>query len=168
MSYKATTGLCRTLLSLQQCTSSSPPQVKAKGICLGTMEECRRVNHFRWHFKPLNITVRRTALWRPRWHHKPSTHTNSITHYYIPFSRIIYMPYTPHNAILVSTPTPCYHSLTPKPLHVSFNQPPDTPHQYKDMKNIPYCKAIGSLMYVMLGTRLDIMFAVTFLSQFML
>ena len=35
------------------------------------------------------------------------------------------------------------------------------------MKNIPYHEAIGSLMYTVLRTRPDIMFAVTFLSQFM-
>ena len=31
-------------------------------------------------------------------------------------------------------------------------QCPDTPHQYESMKNVPYCKAIRSLMYAALGT----------------
>ena len=35
------------------------------------------------------------------------------------------------------------------------------------MKNITYCEVIGSLMYAGLGTRPDIMYTVTFLSQFM-
>jgi len=35
------------------------------------------------------------------------------------------------------------------------------------MRDVPYCKAIGSLMYTTLGTHPDIMFAVLFLSQFM-
>src|SRR5882724_1561326 len=41
-----------------------------------------------------------------------------------------------------------------------------TLHQYKDMWDIPYHEAIGSLMYAALGTCLDIVFAVLFLSQF--
>ena len=60
----------------------------------------------------------------------------------------------------LSTPLDPHHRL-------SLTQCPDTPRQYKDMKDIPYREVIGSLMYAALGTRLDIMFAVTFLSQFM-
>ena len=47
---------------------------------------------------------------------------------------------------------------------LSLAQCPDTPRQYEDMKNIPYREAIGLLMYMVLGTRPDIMFAITFLS----
>jgi len=39
--------------------------------------------------------------------------------------------------------------------------------ELKLMRGIPYLEAVGSLMYPSLGTRLDITFAVTFLSQFM-
>jgi len=46
-------------------------------------------------------------------------------------------------------------------------QCPSTPHQYEDMHNTPYCEAIGSPMYAVLSTCLDIAFAVTYLSQFM-
>ena len=35
------------------------------------------------------------------------------------------------------------------------------------MKNVPYCQAIGSLMWAAIGTRPDIAFAVSLLSQFM-
>ena len=35
------------------------------------------------------------------------------------------------------------------------------------MFDIPYCKAVGSLMYAAMGTRLDVTYAVTALSQFM-
>ena len=64
------------------------------------------------------------------------------------------------NANPLSTPLDPYHKL-------SLAQCPDTPHQYKDMKNIPYREAIELLMYAALGTRPDIMFSVTFFSQFM-
>src|SRR5882724_6213961 len=46
-------------------------------------------------------------------------------------------------------------------------QCPTTPHQYEDMCNVLYCKAIGLLMYAALGICPDIAFAVMFLSQFM-
>ncbi|GBE90151.1 hypothetical protein SCP_1801750 [Sparassis crispa] len=50
---------------------------------------------------------------------------------------------------------------------LSIHQCPSTPRQFEDMKNIPYREAIGSLMYAALGTRPDIAYAVTALSQFM-
>ena len=60
----------------------------------------------------------------------------------------------------LSTPLDPHHRLM-------LAQCPDTPRQYENMKNVPYHKAIGSLMYAALGTRPDIMISVTFLSQFM-
>lgn len=50
---------------------------------------------------------------------------------------------------------------------LSITQSPSTPRQFNDMKNVPFQEAIGSLMYAALGTRPDIAFAVTTLSQFM-
>ena len=43
---------------------------------------------------------------------------------------------------------------------------PTTPEQVKEMENIPYQSAVGAIMYAMLGTRPDIAFAMTTLSQF--
>src|SRR5579871_3623960 len=43
---------------------------------------------------------------------------------------------------------------------------PKIPEEIKEIKNILYQSAIGSLMYLMLRTRLDIAFAVRALSQF--
>jgi hypothetical protein len=43
---------------------------------------------------------------------------------------------------------------------------PSTPEQIRDMSNIPYQSAVGAIMYAMLGTRPDIAFAITTLSQF--
>ena len=45
----------------------------------------------------------------------------------------------------LSTPLDLHHRLT-------LAQCPDTPHQYENMKNIPYHEAIRSLMYAALGT----------------
>ena len=47
------------------------------------------------------------------------------------------------------------------------DQSPSTPHEFEDMKNVLYCKAVGSLMYATIGTHPDIMFAVTALSQYL-
>ncbi|KAJ8457275.1 hypothetical protein ONZ51_g11632 [Trametes cubensis] len=47
------------------------------------------------------------------------------------------------------------------------HQSPSTPCQLEDMRNVPYREAVGSLMYAAVGTRPDIAFAVTALSQFM-
>ncbi|MGH7239999.1 MAG: Ty1/Copia family ribonuclease HI, partial [Candidatus Saccharimonadales bacterium] len=43
---------------------------------------------------------------------------------------------------------------------------PSTPEAIAEMKNVPYQSAVGAIMYAMLGTRPDIAFAVTTLSQF--
>jgi len=43
---------------------------------------------------------------------------------------------------------------------------PTTAEQGEEMKNVPYQSAVGAIMYAMLGTRPDIAFAVTQLSQF--
>ena len=50
---------------------------------------------------------------------------------------------------------------------LSKSQSPSTPRQFDDMSNIPYREAIGSLMYAAIGTRPDITFAVTALSQYL-
>ena len=60
----------------------------------------------------------------------------------------------------LSMPLDPHHKL-------SQSQSPSTAHQFNNMHNVPYREAIGSLMYVALGTRLDISFAVSFLAQFM-
>ena len=45
-------------------------------------------------------------------------------------------------------------------------QSPTTTEEFAAMRNIPYHEAIGSLMYAMLGTRLDICFAIQTVSRF--
>jgi len=47
------------------------------------------------------------------------------------------------------------------------SQSPSTPRQFDDMSNVPYREAVGSLMYAAVGTRPDITFAVTALSQYL-
>ena len=47
------------------------------------------------------------------------------------------------------------------------DQSPSTPHQFDDMRNVPYREIVGSLMYAAVGTRPDITFAVTALSQYL-
>src|SRR6201996_6441500 len=49
---------------------------------------------------------------------------------------------------------------------LSKSDSPSTPEEIQKMKNIPYQSAVGAIMYAMLGTRPDIAFAVTILSQF--
>lgn len=60
---------------------------------------------------------------------------------------------------------------TPTPMQpggaLGQHQSPATPRQFEDMRDVPYREAVGSLMYAATGTRPDIMFAVTALSQFM-
>jgi len=60
----------------------------------------------------------------------------------------------------LSTPLDPNHKL-------DLMQCPAMPHQFKDMHDVPYRKVIGSLMYAALGMRPDIVFMVSFLSQFM-
>ena len=50
---------------------------------------------------------------------------------------------------------------------ISNAQSPVTEEQVSDMRNVPYHEAIGSLMYAAIGTRPDITFAVTLLSQYL-
>ena len=50
---------------------------------------------------------------------------------------------------------------------LSKEQSPSTPVQKEDMEKVPYREAIGSLMYAAIGTRPDITFAVTALSQYL-
>ena len=45
-------------------------------------------------------------------------------------------------------------------------QSPSTTEEFAVMRNIPYHKAIGSLMYAMLGTQPDICFAIQTVSRF--
>jgi Reverse transcriptase (RNA-dependent DNA polymerase) len=49
---------------------------------------------------------------------------------------------------------------------LSKTDSPTTTGEQEDMKNVPYLSAIGEIMYAMLGTRPDIAYAVTILSQF--
>ena len=49
---------------------------------------------------------------------------------------------------------------------LSVMQSPSMGAQYVAMRNIPYCEAVGTMMYAMLGTRPDISYAVTTLSKF--
>ena len=50
---------------------------------------------------------------------------------------------------------------------LSTAQSPSTSAQYAAMQNIPYCKAVGVLMYMMLGTHPDVLYAVTMVSKFL-
>lgn len=58
---------------------------------------------------------------------------------------------------------------TPMEPGVTLNkdQCPKMPEEIEDMRNVPYRRATGLLMYAALATRPDIAYAVTFLSQFM-
>ena len=49
---------------------------------------------------------------------------------------------------------------------LSTAQNPSTGAQYAAMQNIPYCEAVGALMYAMLGTHPDISYAVTTVLKF--
>ena len=49
---------------------------------------------------------------------------------------------------------------------LSVMQSPLTDAQYVAMQNIPYCEDVSAMMYTMLGTRPDILYAVTTLSKF--
>jgi len=50
---------------------------------------------------------------------------------------------------------------------LSDSQSPATHAQLEDMRDIPYQRAIGSLMYAAMSTRPDIAFPIVTLSQFM-
>ena len=47
------------------------------------------------------------------------------------------------------------------------NDSPKTPDEIEEMKRVPYASTVGSLMYAMVSTRLDIAQEVGVLSQFM-
>ncbi|KAA0067938.1 gag/pol protein [Cucumis melo var. makuwa] len=51
-------------------------------------------------------------------------------------------------------------------VHLSKEQCPKTPQEVEDMRRIPYASTVGSLMYVMLYTRLDIYYAVGIVSRY--
>ncbi|KAA0026154.1 gag/pol protein [Cucumis melo var. makuwa] len=50
-------------------------------------------------------------------------------------------------------------------VHLSKEQCPKTPQEVEDMRRIPYASVMGSLMYAMLCTRLDICYAVGIVSS---
>ena len=51
-------------------------------------------------------------------------------------------------------------------IRLSKDQCPKTQEERDSMRNIPYAFAVGSLMYAMLCTRLDICFAVDMVSRY--
>ena len=51
-------------------------------------------------------------------------------------------------------------------IHLSREMSPKTPEDMVEMAKVPYASGIGSLMYAMLCTRLDIAFAVSVTSRF--
>ena len=52
-------------------------------------------------------------------------------------------------------------------IQLSKDQSPSTTQHWEDMQKVPYREAIGSLMYAAIGTRPDITYAVTALSQYL-
>ena len=52
-------------------------------------------------------------------------------------------------------------------IRYSKNQCPQTPEQAAEMCHIPYCKAVGSPLYLAIATHPDIVFPIGILSQFM-
>ena len=50
-------------------------------------------------------------------------------------------------------------------IHLSKEQCLKIPQEVEDMRKIPYASVVGSLMYVMLCTRLDICFSVRMVSR---
>ncbi|XP_047330237.1 secreted RxLR effector protein 161-like [Impatiens glandulifera] len=47
------------------------------------------------------------------------------------------------------------------------DQSPKTETEITEMKNVPYSNAIGSVMYLMISTRPDIAYTISFLCRFM-
>ena len=66
----------------------------------------------------------------------------------------------------LTSASPLQTPINPSAL-LSKSQSPATPLQYDDMRNVPYREAVGSLMYAAIGTRPDITYAVTALSQYL-
>jgi len=63
--------------------------------------------------------------------------------------------------------TPMDPSVVKSLMHPSPSDPPLSPGDSYDLTCIPYCSLVGSLMYLAVGTRLDISFAITCLCQFL-
>ena len=51
-------------------------------------------------------------------------------------------------------------------VHLSKEQSPKTPQEVEDMRRYPYASAVGSLMYAMLCTRLNIFYTVGVVNYF--
>ena len=66
----------------------------------------------------------------------------------------------------LTTASPLRMPIDPN-AHLSKDQSSSTPQQSDDTKKVPYREAIGSLMYAAIGTRPDIAYAVTALSQYL-
>jgi len=66
----------------------------------------------------------------------------------------------------LETASPLQTPIDPS-VHLSKDQSPSTPRQFDDVRNVPYREAVGSLMYAAIGTRPDITYAVTALSQYL-
>ena len=64
------------------------------------------------------------------------------------------------DANLLSIPITPGHNLSKSQLPVSDSD-------IEEMKDMPYWEAVGSLMYVVVGTQLDIAYADTYLARFM-
>lgn len=64
------------------------------------------------------------------------------------------------NAKSVSTPLPSHFRL-------SGSTPPQSAEEVEHMSCVPYVSAVGSIMYAMICTRLDISHAVSVISRYM-
>ena len=51
--------------------------------------------------------------------------------------------------------------------NLTKSQSPSDPQAIKEMKHIPYREAVGSLMYAVIGTWMNIAYAVSYLARFM-
>jgi hypothetical protein len=60
---------------------------------------------------------------------------------------------------------PLFTPMDPN-VKLSASQSPQTPEEFTAIKNKPYREAVGTLMYVSLGTRPDIAYAIGILSKF--
>ena len=83
----------------------------------------------------------------------------------ISLSQVAYIDSLVKHFQLVDAP-PLSMPIDPNAL-LTKSQSPSTPRQFDDMRNVPYREAVGSLMYAAVGTRPDITFAVTALSQYL-
>ena len=66
----------------------------------------------------------------------------------------------------LTSASPLGTSLDPSS-QLSKDQSPSTTSHWEEMQKVPYREAIGSLMYAAIGTRPDITYAVTALSQYL-